>query len=251
MQKNDESQKLIVDFHKVQYGMMDFTMTIGEKSFETNFSEAFDPIIPFKKWLEAICIGVYQCSFWFDPEGTETKFSFERRFWNADNFTVSYNYDDKEIFLEGKVERRQLVEAFYCGLLDFRDSPRFDVDEWEKIYLYEEVTKNLSISYHDLIEQYAALNRTNLIDALFEIYPKYRLKEYAIKKQIRLSSAKDGDFDRVEWDVPINYDSLDKEAKREFVKKCFQYTTGDMNGTKIADFKSKIIEDFLNQAETK
>ena len=90
-----------------------------------------------------------------------------------------------------------------------------------------------------------------MIDALFEIYPKYRLKEYAIKKQIRLSSAKDGDFDRVEWDVPINYDSLDKEAKREFVKKCFQYTTGDMNGTKIADFKSKIIEDFLNQAETK
>lgn len=246
---NDETLKLIVDFHKVQYGIMDFTLSIGDKTFETNFSEAFDPIISFKHWLEAICIGVYQCSFWYDPEGTEIKFNFERDWHDNNTFTASCYYDDNEIYLTGKVKRRQLIEAFYLGLLKFRESLKFDEDQWEKHYLWEKVTKNLGISYEDLMDRYSRLNRTDLMNALFDVSPCYRQKETPIGEVIPLSVAIEEDFERIEWDVPAEYDTFANEDKKNFVEKCFQFSTGDMNGTKIADFKSEIIENFLNKAE--
>ena len=75
---SDETKELKIDFQSVQYGLIYFTLTLGEKSYKTNFSDVFDPILSFKRWLEAVSLGVEQCSFIFDPEGDYVQFDFER-----------------------------------------------------------------------------------------------------------------------------------------------------------------------------
>jgi hypothetical protein len=35
------------------------------------------------------------------------------------------------------------------------------------------------------------------------------------------------------------------QRKREFIKKCLSYAANDREGTKIAEFRSKIIADYL------
>ena len=141
---SNDNKKLKINFHEVKYGWIEFTLTLGEKSFQTRFSEVFDPIPDLKKWLEAISIGVQQCSFFFDAEGPEIRFNLERISYDREIFTVSQAYDDSEIFLSDCVDRYQLVEEFYIGLLSFRDSPSFDKREWEVEYALGAVMVSIS-----------------------------------------------------------------------------------------------------------
>ena len=82
-------EKLEVEFHKVQCGIMDFTIKIGTQVFRNNFTNILDPLPDFKHWLEAITLDVEQTSFTFDNEGSEFKFNYERVHHNESNFTIS------------------------------------------------------------------------------------------------------------------------------------------------------------------
>ncbi len=46
-----------------------------------------------------------------------------------------------------------------------------------------------------------------------------------------------------------DYDDWTIERKRELVKEYLDEATNGYKGTKIADFKSKIIEDYLSQSQ--
>ena len=59
------TENISVDFYDVDAGWIYFKVKVGEQLFDGRFSEVFDPIMDFKKWLEAIAIGVQQTSFDF------------------------------------------------------------------------------------------------------------------------------------------------------------------------------------------
>ncbi len=254
------TKSLKIDFQSVQYGMMHFTLTLGEKSFETRFSEVYDPILNFRKWLEAICIGVEQCSFSFDTEGKDIKFDLERLTYDREVFTVKQPYDDGEIFLSDYVDRKQLVEAFYFGLLNFRNSPKFEKYQWESDVFAEHLTNLLKLDYEILLTDLSKLGRKQLNDWLCKANPRYwhststesEEADLAILLKTELSSNKKG-FDRktdrseIEWNIPLDYSNWNIDEKRKLVEECLSENCSWHEGTKIEDFKSKIIEDYLNQ----
>ncbi len=257
----NETKLLKIDFESVQYGLMNFTLTLGEKSFETNFSDVYDPILNFKKWLEAISIGVEQCSFWYDPEGSETKFNFERISYDKEVFTISYYYDDDEIFLSNYVDRRQIVEAFYFGLLNFRNSPKFNKYQWEGNVFSEYLTNLLEIDFETLVSDLSELGRKQLNDWLYKVDPRHlnsasterEETDLAILLKAELSSNKKTfnrktDRSEIEWNIPLDYSNWNIDEKRKLVEECLSENCSWHGGTKIEDFKSKIIEDYINRS---
>jgi hypothetical protein len=254
------TKSLKINFESVRYGLMNFTLTLGEKSFETRFSDVYDPIPSFKKWLEAICIGVEQCSFWFDTEGKEIKFDLARVSYDKELFTVTEPYDDADIFLSDYVDRRQLIEAFYFGLLEFRNSPNFIQEEWEIEYMWERLITILKVDYETLLNEFSKFDREELKRLLFKTDPKYlascpsapEMEAFGYLVDDFLGNEIPSEYEIVrtpmEWNIPEDYDDWTTEQKKALVKKCLDKATSGQEGTKIEDFKSKIIEDYLNHS---
>jgi len=257
----DGIKELIVDFEEIRYGLLYFTITLGDKSFKTNFSDVFDPILNFKRWLEAICIGVEQCSFSYDPERDEIKFNVESISYDRDIFTVSYYCGDDETLLSDYVDRRQIVSEFYLGLLNFRDSPKFEKYQWEKEVFADRLTNLLGIGYESLITELAKLGRKQLNDWLCKADPR-RLRpapaedeeaDLAILLKSELSNSektfnRESDRSEIEWNIPLDYSNWNVDEKRKLVEECLSENCSLHEGIKIKDFKSKIIEDYLNHS---
>ncbi|MGI8542641.1 MAG: hypothetical protein ACR2MD_04095 [Aridibacter sp.] len=261
----EKTEKLKVTFNEVKWGLIFFTLKLGEQKFESNFSDVFDPLPNFKAWLEAICIGVPQCSFSYDPEGDEIKFDFERTSYDREIFTVSYAYDNDNIFLSGKVKRKQLVEEFYLRFREFINSEKFARHFWEKIIFSERLTDLLKIDYETLVSKLTKLGRKQLNDWLvladlrnrwLEVITKEEEKNLAQQLKIKLANAEDIYFPEMDgkairWNIPLDYSSCSLDKKKQFVEECISENCSPHDGTRKEDFISKIIEDYLSSPDAK
>ncbi|MGI8542638.1 MAG: hypothetical protein ACR2MD_04080 [Aridibacter sp.] len=250
-------QKLKIDFQEVKYGLLSFNLTLGKKNFETRFSEVFDPIIGFKKWLEAISIGVEQCSFSFDTEGLEVRFGFEQISNDREIFYAAEAYDNSEVFLCDYVDRFQVVDALYNGLLDFRNSSDFVAEEWEDELMHEKLSKEFNYGYKTLAVDFVDLSRDELKKILFKAYLIYKNLHPGVTREEALSLLIDEavnneistEHQRIEippkWSIPEDYDSWTRDKREDFVTNCLNQRISPYNGTKIRYFRSYIIEDYL------
>lgn len=253
---------LIVDFYEVEAGWLAFKLTVGQQTYKDRFSHVFDPLPDLKYWLEAISIGVQQTSFQYDNEGEDIKFDFERVCWDREVLTISEAYEDGEIFIQANIDRQQMIKAFYLGLLTFASSDKFISKEWEVEYLKERLCKILNINEETLVEQFADLNKKELGEILFNADPMYYISfpeatdkneewNMFIQDTIDKDKGVSNELKRVEtpqeWNIPDEYDSWIKGEKRQFVIGCInEQTAGSYGGMKINDFRSTIIEKYLD-----
>ena len=252
---------MTVDFYEAKGGWLDYKLTVGQQSFVDAFSHVFDPLPNFKHWLEAISIGVQQTSFQYDNEGNYIKFDFERVYWGKEVLTISEAYEDGQIFIKATTDRRQIVKAFYLGLLTFANSDKFDSKEWEVEYLKEHLCKMLEIDEETLIKQLTDLDNEELGEILYSTNQRYVSFREATDKneechmflQDTIDKAKgtSNELKRVEtpseWNAPDEYNFWTTDKKREFVIKCINATKEGYDGTKIDDFRSAIIEKYLDE----
>ncbi|MCO6497690.1 MAG: hypothetical protein J5I50_08530 [Chitinophagaceae bacterium] len=213
-------------------------MTLGQQSYKDSFSSIYDPLPDLKHWLEAISVGVQQTSFEYDNEGQYIRYNFEKDSVNNGVFTISENMLDEDdvVFAKGLVDRRQLVKAFYLGLLTFADSDKFVSEKWEVEYLKERLCKIMKIEEEALIAQLAELDNKELGQGLFNADPIYS------------SSFRESKDKKEEWNIPDEYNYWATEKKREFVIECCESETyKSCGGSKIADFRSPIIEKYLDE----
>lgn len=251
------TQKLQVEFTEVIYGLIYFRMTLGEKSYETRFSDVYDPLLSFKHWLEAVSTGVHQCSFSFDTEGSDIKFDFERISWDKEIFTVSYDYGDDPPFLSDYVERRQVVKVFYLGFLEFYESSDQLKKNWEVEYMWERFSAITGLDYEAVVEELVRLDRAELKEVLFKASPRYLLSCPSAESDKAWGYLIDNFMGEevpeehpivetpMEWNIEEDYDEWTKDAKCALVKECLSEAANDREGTKIAKFSSKIIADYL------
>jgi hypothetical protein len=256
--KENKSLGLIVDFYKVYGGMIFFKLSLGDQKIDSRFSEVWDPLIKFKKWLEAISIGVKQCSFEYDPEGNAIVFDFNQVSWDRELFIVKEPWEDGEVFINGKVDRKQLVDAFYNGFLSFATSDIFISKEWEVEYLKDYLCDFLKVDESMLVNYLVTLKRKEFGEFLFTVDPAYTITYPTAKnkkEQIKffveeiINIKKNKKVERIEtaddWDIPTDYDNWEDSEKKIFIAKCLKMRLSDFEGTKIKDFRSEIIEKYL------
>lgn len=257
-----EIKNLVVDFYEVKAGWMSFKLTLDEQVFDSSFSDVFDPILDFKNWLEAAAIGVQKCSFSYDPEGNDIQFEIERISYERGNeFTISEPYENGQIFLKGFVDRKQVVKAFYYGLLNFANSDKFKSEGWEIEYIYERLSKALNWDKEKTINEFCKLDRIELGKALFIADPSYTIsfpnaKDINESIQLFVDEALKKKTNKVierietptEWQIPDDYDFWKFNKRKKFIEECLnEKTNGSSSGTKISDFRSEIIEKYLKE----
>lgn len=257
--KANKTETILVDFYKVDGGWIYFKVKVGEQLFDGRFSEVYDPIMDFKKWLEAIAIGVQQTSFEFDPEGNDIKFDYERVCWNREVLTIYEPTEDGEVFIKANVNRKQVVKEFYLGLVNFSKSDKYKPAEWEVEYFKERLCEIMKINEDELIRQMLELDRKELNNILFNVNPidkisfpeaKDKNEEFKLFAKSVIEGEKSvNEFERVEtpmgWNIPKDYDYWTSEKKKEFIIECLNEETYGYSGVKLADFHSNLIVRYL------
>jgi len=261
---NKNTELLTVNFYKVDAGWLYFELTIGNQRFDGMFSAVFDPLLDLKQWLEAISSDVQQVSFTYNPEGTVIKFDFKKIDSEKEVFTISDIYGDEKCIIKAEVDRRQIVNAFYLGLLDFARSDKFKSKEWEIEYMKERMCKLSNLNEPELLDYLIDMDRNELIEIFFQVDPRYSVSYPNAKdknEELKLfieNKIQDGKLpdnqkrveERVELDIPQDFNYWTKEKRITFINERLKYPTNGYHGTKIKDFRSKIIEDFIESKQT-
>lgn len=260
MRDNPKKELLTVDFYEADVGWLFYKIIAGQQSFEDRFSHVYDPLPDLKCWLEAISIGVQQTSFKYDNEGNHIKYDLERVCWDKEVLTISKAYGNRETFIKANIDRKQMVEAFYNGLLTFAGSDKYIPIDWEVVNLKELLCTVLTLNEDALLELLINFNRNQLgevlsrADSIFFISnpePAEKIKawnsflQYTIDMVTRDPNAFKNVKTPIYWNIPDDYDVWSTDKKREFVIECIKEKIEGFDGMKIDDFRSPIIEEYL------
>lgn len=268
--KEIETHEVKIDFNEVDCGWIGYTIEVNNQKRDGQFSVVYDPILDLKYWLEALARGIHQAAFIVDQEGWLMKFDvekFEGSYHVSENtyaiyeqnlFTLSNPEYKNKIYIKQYVNRKQLVSAFYNGLIEFSKSEKFSSEDWEIIELKDIICKKYNINEEVLIKTLLPKTGKELADYLFEESPSYL--NYATNmnddtNQGRLGSEDNSSntgnaMERNEWIIPDDYDNWNENLKRKFINKCLKEQRTSYEGTKIKDLHSEIIENYLNPKET-
>ena len=126
--------------------------------------------------------------------------------------------------------------------------------------MWERLTAILKMDYETLLDEFSKLDRKELRRLLFKTNPNYLIScpdapeeqafGYLVDEVLGNEVPSEYEIVRtsMEWNIHEDYDDWEIARKRELVKQCLGEATGGQEGTKIEDFKSKIIEDYLNHS---
>ena len=89
-------------------------------------SGVFCPFPQMIAWLEAVSLGLYHCSFSWDAEGP-----FYRLEWNGAELSIEEHADEPPEELRVRLDRRQMVAAFYHSFRRFVGSRRYRPADYE------------------------------------------------------------------------------------------------------------------------
>lgn len=259
--KNIEIQHLDVEFYKVEAGWLRFFIETKEWKSFFRFSVVHDPILDLKYWLESIAIGVQQTSYIFDSEGEVMKFDFQEFKWKDACFLISE--EEEGLIFTSYVSRRQLVEAFYLGLLKFASSDAFVSEEWEVEYGYERLCKTWDTDLDSAMNKLLELNRSELIKLLFDLNPRFSVhfpdagspyEEAGFLYTMAKQDGKKPEGLRMERtpilpEIPEDYNYWSRSKKELFLHDKLEEEVSAYSGTKIDDFRSVIIETYLRKDE--
>ncbi len=218
MDKKENIQIVEVEFYEASYGCLWYKIKIDNQIFKDSFSEVFDPVMDFKAWLEAIAIKVRQTSFFFDNEGEDIKFDFQRIRDNECKLLITENGYESNVYIQGSnIDRKQLVKAFYLGLMNFAKSDKYDSKEWEDQSMKERLCEKFNLNEKKLLKKLERSSKEELKKLFLEEDP-YR------------------DF--------YDYDFEQKE-KRTIIDDYLKISVSPWNGVKLSEFQSDIIENFI------
>ena len=228
--EKEKKEKLQIEYYDAKAGWINIRLKSCDKMYEERFSHVFDPLPDLKCWLEAIVIGVEQTSFTFDNEGNVIKFDVQRKWINCETeylFTITWE-DENRVVFQVLVDKKQMIDAFYSSLVNFYNSDKYNPKEWEFSITHNKLCNLLNLDYSQLIDYCAKLSKQKLIELLNEI-----------------------EADEAVWWVEEDYltDYFNKsfEDKKEDMKVLLNNNANPYNGMSLSDFRSKIIENYLNE----
>ena len=116
-----------------------------DMEFQVYVSSVFCPFGDFIRFLEAITIGVQECSFEWDSEGPDGKMHWKRRHIQDTGFlTVDWHSSKKNFSYRMMLNRWQVVGALYTAFRTFAESPDYDPLRYEELAIGESFALVLS-----------------------------------------------------------------------------------------------------------
>lgn len=261
--KKERTKKLFVWVKNVQAGRYDFFIKLNWKIFCESFDNTWNNMEDFLHWLEAISIWVPQTSFILDVDMDLYEFNFHREAYDRDEFTLKqleyYNDIKGNIILNAKIDKKQFVSAFYLAFYNFFNSDKYDKTEWETENYFEKIKRKKWLNKKDILSKLLKLTRKDLKNYLFKINESYC---FYISEEDENIDAKFlskfwldlDEIDEIQEDqsipekekIPKVYDKWDNKKKLDFLETLLSKNISNWNGMKAKDFKSEIIEKYIN-----
>lgn len=238
-------QKFQVHLTHAKHGFIYYEIQYGNIFFKNEFDTAFDPMMDLKNWLEEISIGLEnQNTIRIENGGELIHFVFKEV--QNKGFLFLSDYDPDKSIMRIPTTRKEVVRNFYKAVIDFSNSPKYEPEEWETVYLKDKLCKHFGgVSEETLVEILLCMNRENLLKLLF------KTKKWSVPYQFKANRIKyiDSHYfaNHFSNSLPKNYDDLSELKKEEIILHWLNQIVNqnNWNGVSLRKFKSEIIEDFL------
>ncbi len=247
---------VVVDFLPSYDGWLEFSVTVGEQSYHVVFPELWDPTYDFLRWLEAIALGVHRTSFTYDAEGPDILFDFRRRFPHNGILQIGEPDEDESLRpIHSHVDKKQMVEAFYCGMREFAQSEKYNPMHWQSVYMREELCKKLNVTEEELIEQIINLDRVGVREFFFKHYPLYTRRDLDTElirstHKVFYTETKRGREDGIfpiKMDIPKEYDNWSSEERKTYIHPFLHKNINGYRGMRLSEFQSDIVDRYLKE----
>lgn len=240
-------QKFQLHLTHAKHGYLYYEIQYGNIFFKNEFDTAFDPMMDLKNWLEEISIGLEnQNTITIENGGELIHFVF-KEVRNKGILFLS-DYDPDKSIMRIPTTRKEVVQNFYKAVIDFSNSPKYEPEEWETVYLKDKLCKHFGgVNEEVLLEMLLCMNRENLITTLFktkrwQVPIKFKQNEIVYENSFSFAY-------RLRAPLPLKYDSLSMREKKEIIENWLNHIVNKENwgGTPLKDLKSEIIEAFLEE----
>ena len=136
------TQTVSAQFEMEEYGWAFLRVVLGEKRVEISLSDVYPPFGELLSWLKMLDRCDLPARFYIDEEGDEKALAvFSTNTMSRVLFRIVDRYSD-EVFIEGIVNREQLIDTFRQGFLKFFKD-EFDPSHWRDYDAEEEDSSNL------------------------------------------------------------------------------------------------------------
>jgi hypothetical protein len=214
-------------------------------------SGAFCPFPQMIAWLEAVSLGLHQCGLSWDAEGPLYKLR-----WNGAELSIEEYADEPPEELRVRLDRRQMVAAFYLSFRRFVGSRRYRPAEYEKRRFGEIMVE---AEGHGLTEDELRGRLLTLTAAELEpTLQKWHLQGCLASEQYadEFPGAYRDPETRVGsmrlWRFPYvtrEWDGWDTPRRRARIGEIFDLVDDGYFGTPLRGLRSEIVERFLGAEE--
>lgn len=223
------------------------------------FSSVFCAFGAFVKFLEAIAIGVEECSFGWDPEGPDASFSWRRVSHDGTGF-LSVIWRSKTSFrYVVRIDGKRAVRALYGAFREFVESESYDPIRYERMSMGETLSHLLEkVDFERLPVELAKLDAASA-NALLDIAngwahqrsikgPKrtYPLSLFFEELSEKASSGKESQegFSTPEW-IPANWDEWPPERRLQEIGAIMESGDDAWRGANLREMRSTLLEAWL------
>jgi len=241
-----EKVKIIkVDYLEGLHGMIEINVSLGKDTEHIRFYHVYDPIEEFIAWLEAICVGVQKCEFWFIEGVDDKRFTFEcERFcYGRKLFTVAEDYHNGKILLHGYVDQYNLIEQLYTGMKTFVSSDKYDYTNYERITFYDIYKKKNNLNRDDVLSFLCQKSVDEISEILFNIGHELNPDDF-IEGNYDSTTTNDKSLKKI---YPDNIDSMKEKRKKIILNNILEDNIACHSGYKLSELHSEIIEKYLKE----
>ncbi len=236
-----------------QYGWLNFSINIGDKTIHVSASCVYDPFYDLLSWLEKIAQGYKRYVFTINEEKTYVEFDFIS-FCEVDMLRIK-DTGKSGLVIETCVDKYQLVREFYTSFLKFYRSDNYNKEKNEIYYLYEKIEDNMNTSalfyFKSTLTYMLSLNKKDLsylflyfyfekitcnndyYETNFKHFIQYA-KQNRKKYKIDIENWYFKDFDKKTYFEKI--ETLNDVLHKECNTTC---------GFRLKNFKSETLEDYI------
>lgn len=236
------------------------SISSGSDELEVRLSHWLDPLPDMLAWLEAISVGVTECGFTVDEEGTFVEFIARRSYRNDRTYTtltITPSYDVQSIKLT--LPTFEMVGTIYRSFREFSESEAYLPEQWEQFTLVRRLAGKLGISPEEWINSVIGLSSRELQKAIWKldpsilVNPKQGNELIGTEEELRELTGESISEARglpMYWGVPESVwgECLEghEQARRQFLEECLtEKVSPNWDGVPWRKMRSRLIETWL------
>ena len=265
MNRESIESNLKIKFSDCDAGWIHMSISSGSDELEVRLSHWLDPLPDMLAWLEAISVGVTECGFTVDEEGTFVEFIARRSYRNDRTYTtltITSSYDVQPIKLT--LPTFEMVGTIYRSFREFSESDAYLPEQWEQFTLSRRLAEKLGISPEDWIHSVISMSSRELQKAIWRLDPSIHVNpkpdDELIGTEAELSELTGESISEARglpmyWAVPEAEwgDSLEghEQVRRIFLEECLtEKVSPNWDGVPWNKMRSRLIETWLSREVT-